>query len=185
MADRYGVEFYRRPASLGSSTTKSDDVVMDFIGSHPCLRVAWVNPTSPLQTGREIKAVIDHFVDEDLDSLITVAEEQVHCVFNGRPVNFDPDEQFAQTQDLVPVGGVVYSVMAWRAATFSDKYARDGFAFFCGRPGYFPVSKFSALIIKQEEDLVMADMLMRVLKSKAEGSLHYDELVADIERDDG
>ena len=184
VADRYGVEFYHRPASLGSSTTKSDDVVMDFIRSHPCRRVAWVNPTSPLQTGHEIKLVIDHFVKEDLDSLITIAEEQVHCVFNGRPVNFDPNEQFAQTQDLIPVGRFVYSIMAWRAETFTDKFKRDGFAFFCGRTGYFPVSKFSALIIKREEDLMIADLLMRVLKSEVGGRLLYDELAASIEGED-
>ena len=31
IADTYGVDFYKRPKHLGSSTTKSDDVVLDFI----------------------------------------------------------------------------------------------------------------------------------------------------------
>ena len=35
IADRYDVEFYLRPDKLGSSTTKIDDVVADFMHAYP------------------------------------------------------------------------------------------------------------------------------------------------------
>ncbi|MDD9303633.1 MAG: hypothetical protein HUK40_15335 [Desulfobacter sp.] len=106
MAQRYGVEFYHRPEHLGSSATKSDDVVMDFIDKHPGDIVCWVNPTSPLQTGQEIKKVVTHFQTQGLDSLITTIDQQVHANFQGSPLNYKTDELFAQTQDLV-LGGTL------------------------------------------------------------------------------
>ena len=61
IADRYGVKFYKRPEHLGSSTTKSDDVVLDFMQNNKSEVVVWVNSISPLQTGEEIRRVVDCF----------------------------------------------------------------------------------------------------------------------------
>ncbi|MEW6428687.1 MAG: acylneuraminate cytidylyltransferase family protein [Thermodesulfobacteriota bacterium] len=176
IAGRYGVEFYLRPAELGSSATKSDDVVGDFMEKHPAETVCWVNPTSPLQTGAEIKAVVDHFGREGLDTLITVAEAQVHANFRGRPLNYRTGELFAQTQDLDPVELFVYSVMMWRSAPFLAEYREKGRAFFVGRVGFFPVSKLSAIIIKRQEDLELADFILRARRSGESGGLRYDPL---------
>ena len=103
IAQRYGAEFYHRPKELGGSSIKSDDVVMDFMEKNPCDIVAWVNPTSPLQSGKEVGDVVRFFNKERLDSLITVKDEQVHCLYRDRPINFEPLEKFAQTQDLIPL----------------------------------------------------------------------------------
>ena len=159
IADRYGVEFYSRPEVLGGSSVKSDDVVYDFIQSHPSDVVAWVNPIAPLQQASEISACMSFMKANNNDSLFTVRDEQVHCVLDGEPVNFSFDGKFAQTQDLVPVRRFVYSMMAWRAASFSAAFERDGHAFFVGSVGYFPVSHESGIIVKTEADLMMVDMI--------------------------
>lgn len=177
IARRYGVDFYLRPAELGSSTTKSDNVVYDFMLKHPCDIVAWVNPTSPLQTGEEIKRVINYFVENGFDSLITVKKEQVHCVYEGRPVNFDLEEIFAQTQDLKPVQPFVYSIMMWGKSTFIETFEKQGYAFFCGRLGYYPVSKEAAIIIKTKEDIILADYIMRAMESAKKFEVEYDSIV--------
>lgn len=177
IAKRYGVDFYLRPAELGSSTTKSDNVVYDFMAKHPSDIVAWVNPTSPLQTGDEIRNVINYFVKEDLDTLITVKNEQVHCIFEGRPVNFNTAEIFAQTQDLKPVQPFVYSIMMWRNKTFMDTFDRQGYALFCGKTGYYPVSKETSIIIKTKEDIMLADYVMRTKSSAGEYEVKYDGII--------
>ncbi|MBW2345910.1 MAG: hypothetical protein JRF53_18315 [Deltaproteobacteria bacterium] len=176
IAYRYGVEFYHRPAELGSSTTKSDDVVMDFMEKNPCDVIAWVNPTSPLQTGEEVGKVVRYFQEEGLDSLITVKDEQVHCVYKGKPVNFEPLERFAQTQDLTPAQAFVYSVMIWRTRTFMSQYRAKGYALFCGKRGTFPVSRLSSIIIKRQEDLMLADFLLRALGGDNTYQVQYDRL---------
>src|SRR3972149_4228779 len=177
VAERYGADFYLRPAELGSSTTKSDNVVYDFIAKHPSDIVAWVNPTSPLQTGDEIRNVINYFVKENLDTLITVKNEQVHCIFEGRPINFNTAEIFAQTQDLKSVQPFVYSIMMWRNKTFMNTFERQGYALFCGKTGYYPVSKETSIIIKTKEDIMLADYVMRTKSSAAEYEGKYDDIV--------
>lgn len=181
IARRYDVEFYQRPAELGSSTTKSDTVVYDFMSKHPSDVLVWTNPTSPMQTGHEIKEVINHFVKEGIDTLITTKNEQVHCVYQDKPINFRMEEIFAQTQDLEPVQTFVYSIMMWRSRTFMATYEKRGHALLCGKVGYYPVSKKSTLIVKTEEDLLLADLIMRAEKQNNGQKIEYDKLVHDLE----
>jgi len=176
IAKRYSVDFYLRPEKLGSSTAKSDDVVDDFMSRYPAEITAWVNPTSPLQTGEEIRKVVECFISEQLDTLITVRSEQVHALYGGRPLNFKVDEQFAQTQDIMPVERFVYSVMMWRNEVFRRTFSVKGYALFCGKIGYFPVSKESALIVKTEEDIKLIDYIATGKAMKAGAPLTYDPI---------
>ena|SRR3990167_4569280 len=180
IAKRHGIGFYLRPDRLGSSTTKSDNVVYDFMIKHPSDILAWVNPTSPLQTGDEIREVINYFVKENLDTLITVKNEQVHCIFEGRPINFNTAEIFAQTQDLKSVQPFVYSIMMWRNKTFMNTFERQGYALFCGKTGYYPVSKETSIIIKTKEDIMLADYVMRTKSSAGEYEVKYDNIIKEL-----
>ena len=174
IAARYGAEFYQRPEKLGGSTIKADDVVYDFMANNAGHVTAWVNSTSPLQTAEEIKMVIDYFCQENLDSLITVREEQVHCLHGGRPLNFSEEGPFTQTQDLVPVQRFVYSIMMWRNESFMADYEKQGYAFFCGKTGYYPVSKESALIVKTKDDLKLIDFILKGKACSRNFSVEYD-----------
>lgn len=175
IASQYGAECYLRPAALGSSETRSDEVVYDFMKRHPADAVAWVNPTSPLQTGEEIRAVVEHFHAKRLDSLITVEERSVHGLVNGRPVNFSPEEPFARTQDLTPVELFVYSVMMWRTATFRRAFEEKGYALLSGAFGVYPVSKAAAVLIKTPEDLQLAEALLQAGRKPGMTGIRYDE----------
>jgi len=175
VARRYGVEYYQRREELGNSTTKSDEVVYDFMSHNPGDITAWVNPTSPLQTGEEIRKAVGYFIDNKMDSLFTMREEQVHCVYDGHSLNFNCAEPFAQTQQLKPVQRFVYSVMMWRNRVFMQSYENEGHALFCGKIGYFPVSKESALIVKTEEDLRLIEYILTGRESKKNYRIEYDE----------
>lgn len=179
IAERYGVDFYNRPAELGSSSAKSDQFIADFIENNPCEFVAIVNPPSPLQPPAEIRAVVAYFFENNLDSLITSNTAYFHTRIGGKPVNFSYDEIFSKTQDLVPAELLVYSLMIWRCKTFLEKFKRDGHAMFVGKFGTYPVSKESAVAIKTTEDLQLA---AAILKAKAGGpkALEYDPLVEKI-----
>jgi CMP-N-acetylneuraminic acid synthetase len=183
IVSRHDVDFYHRGESLGSSLAKSDDVVKDYFDNNPDADIlVWVNPTSPFQTGSEIAGAVNFFINEKLDSLITVEEKKVHCNFENQPINYSKEGLFAQTQDLTPVNPFVYSVMMWRRSAFIKEYNEKGHALFCGSFGTYPVSKLTSLIIKDESDLMMADYLMRS-RNMDNGAyeLRYDELVANEE----
>ncbi|MBI4792981.1 MAG: hypothetical protein HY789_09735 [Deltaproteobacteria bacterium] len=108
--------------------------------------------------------------------------EQVHANFAGLPLNYRTDELFAQTQDLVPVELFVYSVMMWRTAPFLAAYAEQGHAFFVGKVGFYPVDKLSAIIIKREEDLRLAELVIKTMKQAGGAPLRYDPLAEEARR---
>jgi len=181
IADRYNIDFYHRPKDLGSSQAKSDSVVANFMNAYPEGDIiVWVNPISPFQTGKEISGVINYFVKNNLDSLITVEDMQVHCNYKNQPVNYDKDELFSQTQDLIEVQPFVYSVMMWRRDIFLTEYSQKDYALFCGNFGTYAVNKVSGIIIKTAEDLKIADLLMRSMNLlKNDYYIEYDELIND------
>lgn len=178
IADRYNVDFYKRPDYLVKPTTKTDSVVYDFLKKHQCDILAWVSPIAPLQPHEELKNMVEYFVKNSLDSLMTVKNEQVHCIYNGKPVNFRIDEIFAQTQDLAPVKAFVYSTMMWRSSAFMKAFKQKGRALLCGKIGYFTVSKLSSIIVKKHEDLMLADYIMRAVASGGGYRVKYDALAA-------
>lgn len=177
IAHRYEVDFYKRPEELGSSKTKSDEVVMDFVKKNPCQIIVWVNPTSPLQTSQEIGEVVKFFQINQLDSLFTVQKNQVHCVYKDQPINYDTGAHFAQTQDLIPVQSFVYSIMMWRTHVFKKHYAEKGYALFCGKTGFYPVCNLSSVIIKKENDLKLAEYILQTMDKAADYKVKYDAIL--------
>ena len=184
IADRYNTDFYHRPEDLGSSTAKSDSVVADFMEAFPEADiVVWVNSISPFQTGEEISKVVNYFINNKLDSLITVEDKQVHCNYKNQAVNYDSKGLFAQTQDLLPVQPFVYSIMMWRRDIFLHEFAKSGYALFCGNFGVFSVCKLSTIIIKTAEDLKLADLLMRSINNLSSSyKIKYDKLVKNYQK---
>jgi CMP-N-acetylneuraminic acid synthetase len=169
------VEFYQRPAELATSAAQSDDVVYDFMQKHPATYVAWVNSISPLQTSAEIANVVQHFISQQLDSLMTVRAEQVHCNFNNQPLNYSLTGKFAKTQDLIPVERFVYSIMMWRTSAFAEFYRQYGYALLFGKTGFYPVDRLSAIIVKYEEDIRLCEAILKGLAESNTSPVKYYE----------
>ena len=162
IADQEKIDFYHRPQELGSSLAKSNSVITDFMQEHSEADiVVWVNPISPFQTGSEIAEIVAYFLKNELDSLITTEEKQVHCNFMNKPLNYQLEGDFAQTQDLVPVQAFVYSLMMWRSKTFLDNYEGKSHSLFCGKFDVYSVKKETAIIVKTKYDLKIADLMMQ------------------------
>lgn len=176
IANKFEVDFYHRAQELGSSTAKSDHVVYDFMKNNSCDITVWVNSIAPLQSSIEMKSVVDYFIKNNLDSLITVRDEQVHSLLGDKPLNFDPNDEFAQTQDLVPVRRFVYSIMMWRNRTFMHTMEEKGAALLSGKVGYYNVSKESSLILKTQEDLYLIDCILRGREITPENKVEYYSL---------
>jgi len=175
IAKRYRVGFYQRPLELVSPTTKTDTVVY-------CDIVAWASPIAPFQTSEEIREAVKYFIKEKLDSLMAVKNEQVHCIFKSKPVNFSLNKLFAQTQDLSPVQPFVYSLMMWRSKTFMQAFKEKGYALLCGKVGYFPVGKFSSTIVKKKEDLMLADFIMQAMGRYKRYQVKYDHITKKLRK---
>ena len=179
ISERYDVDFYLRPKILGGSTITSDEVVLDFMCNNKCDILVWVNPIAPLQTGKEIQNVISYFIQNKLNSLITVVERQAHCVLDKKPINFVMVEKFKKTQDLDPVREMVYSIMMWKTSSFIKEMASKGYAILHGKVGYYPVSKLSALIVKTADDLKLINYIIKS-DNLSNNQVEYDRLAHEI-----
>ena len=166
----YQVDFFERDSFLGSSSTKSDDVIIDFLKSNKCSYLIWFNAIAPLQDPNDINKFVSKLVKEDYQSLFAIKSHYVQALYNKNALNFDQDDKFQRTQDLKPVQLFVPSLMGWETASFLKKYEESGHAFFCGKTGYFEVSNLSTLVIKKETDF-------RLIRSVIEGvTTYYDPI---------
>tara|TARA_X000000950_G_scaffold284285_2_gene387070 strand:- start:136 stop:837 length:702 start_codon:yes stop_codon:yes gene_type:complete len=176
LAKRYDINFYLRPKYLGRSFTRSDDVVLDFIKKHKSDILVWVNPISPLQTSLEINKVVKYFIKKNLNSLITTSEKSVHSFYNKKPINFSLKTKFQRTQDLKPIEEMVYSLMIWKTKSFEQNMLKKNHAIIHGKFSTFPVHKFSSYIIKKSEDVLIAESILKKIKSK-NLKVKYDKIL--------
>ena len=183
IAKEYSVEFYLRPKALGLSQTRSDHVIADFIDKHETMDIlVWVNPIAPFLDKNQICNTVKYFLKNQLHSLITAEERNVHCVFDGSPVNYNPTELFSRTQDLKPVHAFSYALMMWNTKIFKAQFNRLGHALFCGKFRTFSLDRLSSIIIKNKSDLILADYIMRNLNktSSVEYKIMYHPVVESI-----
>ncbi len=160
IANQEGANFYLRPDKLASSETPSDAVVNDFFLNHrDCDILVWINTVSPLQSIEEIESAIEYFIKNKLDSLITSYLFYRHANFENKPLNYEPENIFARTQDLIPIEVFSYSTMIFRRETFLKHYRNNGQAFIFGNFSTFPVSLSTFLAIKNSEDYEMISTL--------------------------
>jgi len=165
IADKNGVDFYLRKKELGSSKTKADDVLADFIVTNNYQNdiITWVNSVSPLITSSEIRDTVFYFLKKKLDSLITSDRRKVHFELDDKPANYSRTEKFAQTQDLKSVNLFVYSLMIFNSEIFIESFKKSGFGMFAGKFDTYPASKLSTFFVKTKEDLELVRFLAKAL----------------------
>ena len=160
IAKANGVSFYKRSPELAEDNISSDKFNYDFIRSTGTDILVMINPVSPLITGEDIDAVVNYFLQNEFDSVISVREERLQAFCEGKPINFNPDALLAMTQDIPPIQLCAWSVCVWRATTFLQSYEEKGHAVFSGKVGFYPLSIFKSVKISTEEDFRLAEALL-------------------------
>ena len=92
-AEYYKINFYKRPNHLSSNDATNDDFVLDFIKNVDGDLLVQLLCTSPFISVNEIKSFIQEIKDNNLDTLISVKNEQIECVYDGKPINFDEKDK--------------------------------------------------------------------------------------------
>ena len=92
-ADYYKIKFYKRPEHLSSNTATNDDFVLDFIQNIKGDLLIQLLCTSPFISVKEIVSFVDEIKSKNLDTLISVKNEQIECIYDGKPINFDEKGQ--------------------------------------------------------------------------------------------
>ena len=159
------VEFLLRNENLAGDNATTDKVVDFFFEELPsCESILWVNSVSPLQSIQDIKNCGLRLNDHDVDCVMATNTLYQHCCIRNEPLNFNPNNPFEKTQDLVPIQRYIYSCMGWKKDTYV-KYRKRGFkGLFPGRMALVEASILAGMLIKYEEDFVLCSKIEEAME---------------------
>ena len=87
-----GVRFYKRPEHLSTDKANNDAFAYDFILKHPCDVCVQLLPTSPLITPEEIKGFLQTMKEGQYETMVSVINHHIACLYEGKPVIFTTTE---------------------------------------------------------------------------------------------
>lgn len=175
IADDIGVSFYQRPDEFASNSATNDGFGLDFINNIECDILVQVNPTSPFTTPEDIKGVVDMFISDNYQTVHTVKDEQIEGLFDGIPLNFDPEKQMPPSQELIPVKIFTSSIMAWDTKKFKQNMEKNGCAVYGGdgKIGYYTITGAGMIDIDNEKDFYLAEAV-RTMKENENEKRYYE-----------
>lgn len=161
-ADQYGVRFYQRPSELGNSVATSEEFVYDFLKHVDCDHLVQVHSIAPLLTTAEVKSFTEAFMRSPADVMLSCIEDQIEVAYQDRPVNFTFAEK-TNSQDLKPTQRVTWSITGWRAKSYIAAVEAGGIGTYNGEIAFYPVDAISGHVIKTQQDLDIAEALLKIL----------------------
>lgn len=163
IAKAEGANFHHRPENLGDNNATSEDFVFEFLEKNECDYLVQVHSIAPLLSQEEVKSFTETFVDSEHDVLLSCIHDQIECAYDGAPINFNFSEK-TNSQDLKPVERITWSITGWKKSVFTDAKRNGQCATYSGSVGFYPVSSISGHVIKTQEDLDIAEALLKVIE---------------------
>jgi CMP-N-acetylneuraminic acid synthetase len=164
IASHEGVKFHKRPAELASNTATSEDFVYEFLKAHPCDYLFQVHSIAPLLTSDQVSDFTKTMIENNYDVMLSVVNEQIECAIEGEPINFNFNSK-TNSQALTPIQRITWSITGWKSKTYIEAYESGKCATYAGNIGFFPIDRLAGHIIKTEEDLIIAEALLRLRNS--------------------
>ena len=168
IALNHGIKFYKRPDKLGDDKTNNDEFLLDFIDNINGDIVIQLLPTSPLILPKEIRDFTLKMLNNNYDTMVSVVNHQIACVYNNKPINFKLLEPHISSQEMRPVSSYATVLMGWKYQTFKESINTFGFAYHGSNTkiGYFTISGLSTIDIDNEEDFELAEAAIKFLNEK-------------------
>ena len=175
IAAEYGVLFYQRPIELSSNEAINDSFAFDFMNKIGGDILVQLLPTSPLITANEIGDFVRYMLAGGYDTLVSVENHQIACVYKGQPINFRLTEPHKSSQTMVPVQSYATVLMAWKYNKFRENMEMHGCAYHggSGKVGCYVVKGLSTIDIDNEEDFELAEVALEYRDSKRRGEREY------------
>ena len=189
IADEYGIAFYKRPEEFSTDLSTNDEFALDFISKVSGDILIQVLPTSPLITTEEINSFTREMIDMNYDTLISVENVQIACVYNEKPINFEKLKINPPSQTMTPVQAYATVLMGWKYETFKMNMKKIGCAYHGGetKTGYFELRGPSTIDIDREDDFLLVEAIIMAQQNKRNSSMNYykssydDHIEVDVE----
>lgn len=158
IADRNGVDFYHREASLADSVATSEEFIADFFDNIESDSVFQVHSITPLLGPGTLRRFVEFCSENEFNTVLTCVEDQIEVAYKGSPVNFCFSSK-TNSQDLLPTQRITWAATYWRRKAFLANHEESDCGTYSAPVGFFPVPAYSGLAIKTKEDLVAATAL--------------------------
>ena len=101
-------------------------------------------------------------IKKKLDTLISVEEKQIACIYKSKPINFNKFTSNPPSQKMIPVQAYATVLMGWRTEKFKKNIIKYKSAYHGGggKTGYFPLKGFSTIDIDTEEDFQLVEKII-------------------------
>jgi CMP-N-acetylneuraminic acid synthetase/quercetin dioxygenase-like cupin family protein len=187
------VNVYKRPEEFASDSSTNDQFMLDFMEKHPQFnKIVQVLPTSPFVTVEEIIGFAHAL--KGFDTLVSVKDEQIGCVYENEPINFSKTRQNPPSQEMEPIRVYATSLMGWDVEKFKSNMDELGCAYHGGNgnTGYYTLRGFSTIDVDREEDFLLAEAVARFIPFQDSYKTFYyeegqyiDYIVPRVLKDDG
>jgi len=195
LASAYGFNFYKRPSKFSTDSATNDEFAEDFLKNIKCDLLIQMLPTSPFINTYEIESFIKKMLEEDLDTLISVDEKQIGCVYENEPINFDKNAPNPPSQTMESIKVYATALMGWKSKNFLENMKKLGCAYHGGEGNisYFPMKGLATIDIDTEDDFILAESIISSLSNRKVsepsyyegGSIHSEVDVPSILMKDG
>jgi len=162
------VKYFEREPFNASNNAKSDEVVLEAIKKIKSNNIFWINITHPFTKLNTIQKAVQilNNPDEQADSVFTSHEWLAHASYSeslDKPINFQIDNSFSQTQFMKKIVLLTYGIMAWNTESFLTRYKATGAGMLNGNPKTINVSRLESIWVKYQSDL---DMVNEIVSKK-------------------
>jgi CMP-N-acetylneuraminic acid synthetase/mannose-6-phosphate isomerase-like protein (cupin superfamily) len=192
--DYEGVNIYERPPELASDSSTNDEFMYDFMQNHDYEYVLQVLTTSPFVSKEEILAFANQLTSSDVETLISVKDAQIGCVYKNNPINFEKTKKNPPSQEMEPVKVYATALMGWKSDVFKRNFETLGSAYHGGnsKTEYFTLEGYSTIDIDNENDFLVAEAVAQFIpfqdkykKFYYEAGQYTDYIVPRVLKDDG
>jgi CMP-N-acetylneuraminic acid synthetase len=157
-----GVETYLRSPALAASHVTTDEILYDFALNIACKTIVVINPTAPFLKPETIDGVLKAYFSGPSDAtLFTTTRLRKHLIIDGQPGNFAIEGKSPRTQDLQPFDYINFIVFVISRAKVVAEYERKGRCLYASSLAFFPMQGLECHDIDDEDDFVLAELLLR------------------------
>lgn len=166
IAEKEGAGFHKRPEQLGSNQATSEQYIAEFLQLHACDYLFQVHSIAPLLRTDEVARFVEAMTKGDADVMLSCEEVLIECALDGNPVNFSYSKK-TNSQELRPIQRISWSITGWRSSTYLTAVESGKCATYAGKVDFFPINPMASHIIKNEEDLCVAEALWPLIQSSS------------------
>ncbi len=189
LAESYNVKYYKRPEFLSSNEATNDDFTLDFFENVDCDIIIQLLPTSPFIKPDEIKDFVNKMIENKYETLISVKDVQIECLYDNKPINFDQMKKTPPSQLLKPIKAYACGIMGWERKRFLANMEKYEAAYHGGDGsiGFYTLKGYSTIDIDTEDDFLLAESITRALRMTHNFPEYYSEkshrLIRDANRE--